>query len=272
MTRTVDELAAVKDALRAAEDALAAERERAQRYLDVAGTVIMALDDGGRVVAVNRKGLVVLGHAEDALVGRGWADAVVPEPERPAAEHHLARLTAGEEEAEVECGAVTHAGDVRTVAWTLTAVRDDGGGLVGALASGEDVTDRRRTEQQVTYLAYHDTLTGLPNRRLLEEHLTLAMARSRRSGTGLALLHIDLDSFKLVNDSLGHAGGDRLLCSLAVRLQRETRATDLLARPGGDELLLLISDVHDDAGGVVAVAEQTAGRIADALLEPFAVG
>ncbi len=264
----MDELAAVKDALRDAEDALAAERERAQRYLDVAGAVIMALDAAGRIVAVNRKGLAVLGHPEAALVGRCWADAVVPEPERPAAEHHLARLAGAEDEAHVECGALTLTGDVRTIAWHLTALRDADGRLVGSLASGEDVTDRRRTEQQVTYLAYHDALTGLPNRRLLEEHLALAMARARRSGAGLALLHLDLDSFKLVNDSLGHEGGDRLLCSLAVRIAEATRTTDLLARPGGDELLLLIADVRDDP---VSVAEDAAERILAALQAPFSV-
>ena len=267
-SRLTDELDAARTALRSAEAALAAERRRSQRYLDVAGAMILALDDEHRILAVNRKGISVLGYSEFTLVGRDWAETVVPEPERPAIHHHLERLHAGAPETQVESGALTADGELRTVAWHITAMRDNDGAMMGILASGEDVTERRRAEQQVTYLAYHDALTSLPNRALLEEHLKLALARSRRSGAGVALLHIDLDTFKLVNDSLGHAGGDRLLCSLAVRLQAATRATDLLARPGGDELLLLLADVHEDP---VAVAEQTASRIVTALQEPFEV-
>jgi diguanylate cyclase (GGDEF)-like protein/PAS domain S-box-containing protein len=270
-TRLTLELDAARDALRDAERALAEERERAQRYLDVAGTLIVALDADNRVIAVNRRALAALGYGEGELLGADWADAMVPEPERTAVRHHLATMRTGTAtgDAEIECAALTRDGDLRRIAWQLSALRDETGRLVGALASGEDVTDRRRTEQQVTYLAYHDALTGLPNRTLLEEHLTLALARARRSGAGVALLHLDLDGFKLVNDSLGHAGGDRLLCSLAVRLQQATRTTDLLARPGGDELLLLIADIHEDP---VAVAEQTAARIVAALQAPFSIG
>jgi diguanylate cyclase (GGDEF)-like protein/PAS domain S-box-containing protein len=266
------ELDAAREALRLAEDALTAERERTRRYLDAAETTVVVLDAGHRIAAVNRKGLQVSGRPEADLLGRGWADAMVPEPERTALRHRLDRLHEdGAADVELECAALTPGRAPRTMRWRLSAVRDDAGALVGSVVTGEDVTERRRTEQQVTYLAYHDALTGLPNRLLLEEHLNLALARARRSGAGVALLHIDLDGFKLVNDSLGHAGGDRLLCSLAMRLQQRTRATDLLARPGGDELLLLISDVHDESGGVVAVAERTAERIVAALQEPFAV-
>ncbi len=78
---------------------------------------------------------------------------------------------------------------------------------------------------------------------LLEEHLSLSLARARRSGSGVALLHIDVDAFRLVNDSLGFAAGNRVLAAVAGRLSEATRSTDLLARPGGDEYLLLIADI-----------------------------
>ena len=131
---------------------------------------------------------------------------------------------------------------------------------MGTLSSGEDVTERRAAEQQITYLAYHDPLTGLANQALLAEHLKLALARSRRTGAGVALLHLGLDGFKLVNDSLGHARGDELLCRLAVRLRESVRATDLLARAGGDEFLLLLADLaRRRAAGV---AERVAAQVA----------
>ena len=118
-------------------------------------------------------------------------------------------------------------------------------------------------------LAFRDPLTGLPNRALLEEHVTLALARSRRANTGIALLHIDIDAFRLVNQSLGHLAGNRVLAAVAGRFGDATRATDLLARPGGDEYLLLIADI--DADQAQAVAEHAAARIVETLAAPFVV-
>jgi diguanylate cyclase (GGDEF)-like protein len=129
--------------------------------------------------------------------------------------------------------------------------------------------DRARRYLDVAgYLAYHDSLTALPNRALLEEHLRLALARARRDGAGVALLHLGLDGFKLVNDSLGHGAGDELLRRVAIRLRESVRATDLLARTAGDEFLLLLADVEDDP---VPIAEHVAGGIAAVLAEPFHV-
>ncbi len=118
-------------------------------------------------------------------------------------------------------------------------------------------------------LAFRDPFTGLPNRALLEEHLTLSLARSRRAGTGVALLHIDIDAFRLVNDSLGFVAGNRVLAAVAGRLSETTRSTDLLARPGGDEYLLLLADL--DADAAQAAAEQTAERVVAALDAPFRI-
>ena len=140
--------------------------------------------------------------------------------------------------------------------------------LAAARATVEDLQRRLDAERDRRLeLAFRDPLTGLPNRRLLEEHLTLALARCRRSGTGAALLHIDIDAFRLVNDSLGYVTGNRVLAAVASRLGQATRATDRLARPGGDEYLLLIADI--EAGGAKTVAEQAAERVLEALRAPF---
>ncbi len=117
-------------------------------------------------------------------------------------------------------------------------------------------------------LTFRDPLTGLPNRMLLEEHLALALARARRAGTSIAVLHLDVDAFRLVNDSLGHLAGDRLLSNLASRLGEATRSTDLLSRPGADEYVLLIADIEADEHRVV---EEAARRLIDALDAPFTI-
>ncbi len=138
-----------------------------------------------------------------------------------------------------------------------------------------DITDRKIAEEQVEFLAYHDRLTGLPNRAMFDELVELAIARARRHGDGVAVLHLDLDDFKLVNDSLGHEAGDALILELAERLKEATRETDLIARPGGDEFFVLLSDIERTlpiAGGADAelvLAESLTTRIQQALRIPF---
>ena len=258
------------DESRRMEAMLREERDRAQRYLDVAGTMIVVLDTAGEVLLVNRKGCAILDRGEDDLLGSDWFDIAVPEHERELLRSGFDRLMRGTEPVAdgLESSVRTRDGELRTIAWHHTVLRDAGGAIAGTLSSGEDVTEREAAEQQVTYLAYHDTLTALPNRTLLEEHLKLALARGRRTGAGLALLHVDLDNFKLVNDSLGHRAGDELICRLAARLQQSVRATDLLARAGGDGFLVLLADLHDDA---LIAAERVASEIVACLAEPFMV-
>jgi diguanylate cyclase (GGDEF)-like protein/PAS domain S-box-containing protein len=138
-----------------------------------------------------------------------------------------------------------------------------------------DITERKKAEEQVAFLAYHDKLTGLPNRVLFEEMLVHALARARRHELGVGVLFLDLDNFKLVNDSLGHHAGDELLRQLAERLRGCTRDTDLVARQGGDEFLLLLSDLERAAGSVpgadpeLIAAETVAVRVREAMQAPF---
>jgi diguanylate cyclase (GGDEF)-like protein/PAS domain S-box-containing protein len=141
-----------------------------------------------------------------------------------------------------------------------------------------DITERKRAEEQVAFLAYHDKLTGLPNRALFEEMLEAAIARARRHDLGVGVIYLDLDNFKLVNDSLGHHAGDELLKQLADRLRGCTRETDLVARQGGDEFLLLLADLERGVGPVpgtevgLLVAESVAERVHEALQAPFDLG
>ncbi|MEX2202528.1 MAG: EAL domain-containing protein [Actinomycetota bacterium] len=136
-----------------------------------------------------------------------------------------------------------------------------------------DITDRKKAEEQAAFLAYHDKLTGLPNKAMFEELLELSIARARRHDLAVCVITTDLDDFKLVNDSLGHERGNELLGKLAERLREATRETDLVARPGGDEFLLLLSDLErggtPGAGDPILAAEAVAARVREALNVPF---
>ncbi len=149
-------------------------------------------------------------------------------------------------------------------------------GLVGLGTAVTDVThlkdvERRleETNRQLTVLATTDALTQLPNRRLLDEQLALALARARRGGLGVAVLNIDIDRFKQVNDSLGHAYGDRLLQAVAGCLRAGARETDVVARVGGDEFVILLADL--DLQQAPQLAQTVVDRIAHMLSEPLAI-
>lgn len=140
-----------------------------------------------------------------------------------------------------------------------------------------DITERRAAEEQIAYLAYHDKLTGMANRAMFDDLLERSLSRARRNGDGVAVISVDLDDFKLVNDSLGHEKGDELLRALADRLREATRDTDLVARPGGDEFLVLLADLDtaspvpggQDGGSITA--EAVAARIQEAMRLPFQI-
>jgi len=157
----------------------------------------------------------------------------------------------------------------RTKKWVLMnsrVVSDAEGNIALHEGTVEDITDRRAAEERVQFLAYYDALTGLPNRVLLQDRLAKALASARRHDEKVAILFLDLDRFKIINDSLGHSVGDLLLQHVAERLKKWTRAQDTVARIGGDEFLLVLTAVKD-----VPDAAVCAERIMDAMTAEFVV-
>jgi diguanylate cyclase (GGDEF)-like protein len=134
------------------------------------------------------------------------------------------------------------------------------------VGSTTDITERKRTEEQLAYMATHDALTGLPNRWLLNDRLTLELARAQRHQQKLALILLDLDYFKEINDTLGHTAGDKLLQTVGERLMSLVRKSDTVARMGGDEfmLVLLFPGIREDGD-----AARIAQRILEAFRRPF---
>jgi diguanylate cyclase (GGDEF)-like protein/PAS domain S-box-containing protein len=145
------------------------------------------------------------------------------------------------------------------------AMRKDGV-LIGYEGTNVDITDRKAAEERVQYLAYYDALTGLPNRTLLQDRLTKALASARRQKGKVALLFLDLDRFKTINDSLGHSVGDLLLQDVAERLKRWAREQDTVARVGGDEFLIVLNGVKEIPDAAVA-----AERLMDAITAEFVI-
>ncbi len=149
----------------------------------------------------------------------------------------------------------------------LVAHRDEDGQIERVSAISRDISDRKVFEERLRHQATHDDLTGLPNRTLLLDRLEVALARTARLGTGVAVLFCDVDRFKVVNDSLGHALGDDLLKGVAARMARSLRPGDTVARFGGDEFVLLCSDLSSPRDAIVL-----AERVQAAVREPMALG
>jgi diguanylate cyclase (GGDEF)-like protein/PAS domain S-box-containing protein len=249
------------------ETVLRVERDRAQTYLDVASAVLMILYGDGTVGLLNRHGRQLLGDPAGELVGASWVDRVVAPEDRPMAREILTRLlNQGEGVENCESDVLTRTGARRRIAWQVTSLADPRGRIVAVL-SGQDITDRVRAEAQLRRLAFFDALTELPNRAQLESRLRTAVTRARRRDCAVALLLVDLDNFKLVNDSLGHTAGDRLLRRVASRLRGVAGEGALLARTGGDEFMLLAGELSREQAE--RAAREAADELALRLAKPF---
>ncbi|MGZ3181760.1 MAG: putative bifunctional diguanylate cyclase/phosphodiesterase [Telluria sp.] len=150
-------------------------------------------------------------------------------------------------------------------------LRGPDGRALRVTGTNTDLTERKRAEQHLYELAFLDHLTRLPNRRSFVERLGLALERTMRTGSAAALLMLDLDNFKLLNDTLGHVAGDLLLGEVALRLQHAVRGSDQLGRLGGDEFVVLLEDLGQETETAAAEADKVATKIAEVLAEPFQI-
>jgi diguanylate cyclase (GGDEF)-like protein/PAS domain S-box-containing protein len=258
---------------RRAEEAMRESERRMRDILENVQLVAVLLDREGTITYCNPFFLELVGYEEEDVIGREWFAAFVPEEDREGGRATLRdRMQLGAVAAHEETAIVTRHGDRRLIAWSNTVLRDWTGEVTGTASIGADVTDRRRAEEQLQHDAFHDALTALPNRALFVDRLQAALARrqgaiARGQRKGMfAVLFLDVDRFKLVNDSLGHSVGDRLLIELSAALKTAVRPGDTVARLGGDEFTILLEDI-DDRQEAIAVAE----RVQAVLRSPLAV-
>ena len=237
--------------LRQERDRLRESEELYANMVELAAIGISHVDVNGRFVHVNRRLCEMLGYTRDELLELNVLDVSHPE-DRWQTDKDRLRLQAGEIDSfKAEKRYVRKDGTPIWVHLTIAARRGIDGRRLHDISIVEDITERRNAQSRVQYLATHDELTGLANRTLFHELLMHASARERRYGRGFAVLFIDLDRFKIINDSLGHEGGDQLLKEMAARLKANVRESDVLARFGGDEFVLLANGVPDRASAAV---------------------
>jgi diguanylate cyclase (GGDEF)-like protein/PAS domain S-box-containing protein len=219
----------------------------------------------GVITSWNRAAEKMYGHTMTEALGRN-SSLLLP-PEREAEMRAImGRIRSGEPIQCFETQRLTKAGSVLDISLSLSPIKDARGGVRGASTIARDITARKAAEKQVQFLAYYDALTGLPNRTLLQDRVAKALAGARRQKNKVAILFLDLDLFKNINDSLGHSAGDRLLQDVAERLKTWGREQDSVARVGGDEFVLVLNDVKNAPDAAVA-----AERLMDAMTSEFVV-
>jgi len=244
------------------------EKESSARWLesvlDSIGEAVFVTDEGGGIRRVNSAASRLTGWTEDELCSMGVASVVAPQDR---ASFELPRL--GPYTAELTFR--TRSGQVIPVALTGSRMIGEDPQMRGCIFVVHDITERKRAERRIRYLARYDSLTKVPNRLQFQHSLQQAIARSRRAGRSLALLYLDLDQFKEINDNLGHAAGDRTLEILSERLIAQLPKDTMLGRLAGDEFGLFVENLPGDMDSRPALATM-ARELLEHLARPFHVG
>ncbi|MEO8717929.1 MAG: diguanylate cyclase [Burkholderiales bacterium] len=236
-----------------------------QQLIEAVPQPIFFKDTQGRYLGVNRAWERFFGIAREQFIGKSVFELYPNDPD--LARKHSAR----DEEIFANPGSQTYEaaikdanGALRQTIYNKATFNRADGSVAGLIGTITDITEQRRVEEQVRHMANHDALTQLPNRLLLQDRVGQAIAKAKRNDEVLALLFIDLDRFKSINDSLGHSVGDRLLQAVAKRLLGCTRAADTVSRIGGDEFVVLLGDLDRPE-----TARHVAQKVLEALSAPL---
>jgi diguanylate cyclase (GGDEF)-like protein/PAS domain S-box-containing protein len=226
-------------------------RRRLAAIVEHTDDAVFSTTAAGAITSWNGGADLLYGYSPGEAIGMAMTTLVPADRELDEAQI-LERVIAGGEVERYETVHVRKDGSRLDVSLTMSPIRDSGGAVVGASTIARDITERKRFVGQLQYLADHDALTGLFNRRRFEEDIERELARARRNRAGGALLAIDLDNFKSVNDSLGHSAGDELIKRASELFRSRLRTTDLIARLGGDEFAVMLPGVDTEGARLVA--------------------
>jgi diguanylate cyclase (GGDEF)-like protein/PAS domain S-box-containing protein len=239
------------------------ELRLAAKVFESSGEAIMITDAAGCIISVNQAFSIVTGYSAAEVTGR---NASLLASGRHSREYFngMWRSVLGTGHWSGEIWNKRRNGEIFPEWLSLSSVRDAQGRVTHLVGIFSDISERKAAEARITYLAHHDPLTGLPNRLLLKDRMEQAIVHCERSGNRVALLFVDLDRFKAVNDTFGHPVGDALLRDAAQRLLACVRDSDTISRHGGDEFLVVLTDLQNSE-----VPAQIAGKIMVALGQPF---
>ena len=247
------------------------EQERAQVTLNSIGDAVISTDIGGKVTYLNIVAERLTGWLSAEAIGRSMEEVfrIIDSDTRETVQNPLQMATQQNQTVGLPptCILIRRDGVESAIEDSSAPIHDRRGQVTGAVMVFHDVSAARALTLKLAHFAQHDSLTDLPNRALLNDRLTQAISLALRHHTALAVLYLDLDRFKHINDSLGHLAGDRLLQSVALRLSECVRATDTVCRLGGDEFVILLSEVahaHDAAA--------CADKLFQAVRMPFVLG
>jgi diguanylate cyclase (GGDEF)-like protein/PAS domain S-box-containing protein len=249
---------------------LAAEHARSRVTLESIADAVVRTDANGRIEYLNPVAEHLTGWTSERAIGRPYAEVVRRHPVEPGAElpDPVAQCLLQRRRAALprQVRLQQSGGGEFVIQEAVTPMFDDRGMVIGAVAAFQDVSESHAMALRLAHRAQHDALTGLPNRLLLQDRLNQCLERARRDRHPFALMFLDLDHFKEVNDTLGHEQGDELLRQFAGRLQAALRASDTASRLGGDEFVVLLSRIEQPAD-----AEQVAEALRLGAAEPFAL-
>jgi diguanylate cyclase (GGDEF)-like protein/PAS domain S-box-containing protein len=249
-----------------AEEALRESEARFRAMAEDSADWIWAINMQGQHTYSNQRGAANLGLTAEEFLARDCASLVHPDDLALFRKTIDAATTARQGWTNVVLRWRHRNGQYRILESNASPLFDDAGQLMGFQGVDRDITERRQAEERIEFLAHHDALTGLPNRILLRDRFEHAVAMSERTRSRVAMLYIDLDNFKVVNDTMGHVAGDQLVLEVVARLARCTRESDTISRQGGDEFILLLNNVSD-----LETVERIANDILGQLAEPVEI-
>ena len=228
-----------------------AERELLSSVVDCSDDAITTGARDGTITSWNKGAERLYGYSAEEMLGRSIG-VVEPRHRKGEEQEILGQVFEGESVVRLETERVRKDGSLITVSLTVSPVRDAGGSVTSAAVIARDISDRKRYEQRLRDLADHDQLTGLFNRRRFDQELKRELARAGRYASHAAVLSLDIDNFKSINDAAGHAAGDAVLTEMAQVLRDHVRPTDVVARLGGDEFAVLLSAIEPKEARVAA--------------------
>ncbi|MBP9148740.1 MAG: diguanylate cyclase [Rhodoferax sp.] len=262
--RMVGSFSAMRDDIKESHD----ELRRYKAIIDSSADAIIGKSLQGIILNWNHGAEMLFGYSAQQAVGQPMLMLMPPELVNEEVDI-LAHIAKGEKVEHFETVRRHRDGHLIDISATVSPILDEKGVPVGASQIARDITERKHMQDQVRQLAFYDVLTNLPNRRLLSDRIKHDLARSARSGCYGAVMFMDLDNFKALNDSHGHAAGDLLLIEVAHRLINCVREMDTVARLGGDEFVVMVSELDASHAASTQQAQRVAEKIRVALAEPY---